>query len=102
MTRPTEQAGAPRWSLYVVRCRDGSLYCGITPDVRARLDAHRAGRGARYLRGRGPLALVADIVVGDRAAASRAEYHFKRLPRPRKLALISQPGRLRRFVSERT
>ncbi|MEL6449018.1 MAG: GIY-YIG nuclease family protein [Pseudomonadota bacterium] len=87
MTRPTEGSD---WSLYVLRCGDGSLYTGISPDVAARLEAHRAGRGSRYLRGRAPLVLVAEVSVGDRAAASRAEYRFKQLARRDKLRLLEQ------------
>ncbi|MEL6200148.1 MAG: GIY-YIG nuclease family protein [Pseudomonadota bacterium] len=87
MTRPTEGSD---WSLYVLRCADGSLYTGISPDVAARLEAHRAGRGSRYLRGRAPLVLVAEVSVGDRAAASRAEYQFKQLARRDKLRLLEQ------------
>ncbi|MEO0616732.1 MAG: GIY-YIG nuclease family protein [Pseudomonadota bacterium] len=87
MTRPTEGSD---WSLYVLRCGDGSLYTGISPDVAARLEAHRAGRGSRYLRGREPLELLAQVTVGDRAAASRAEYRFKQLPRRDKLRLLAR------------
>ncbi|MEL6950747.1 MAG: GIY-YIG nuclease family protein [Pseudomonadota bacterium] len=87
MTRPTEGSD---WSLYVLRCGDGSLYTGISPDVAARLEAHRAGRGSRYLRGREPLELMAEVSVGDRAAASRAEYRFKQLTRRDKLRLLEQ------------
>ena len=87
MTRPTEGSD---WSLYVLRCGDGSLYTGISPAVAARLEAHRAGRGRRYLRGREPLELMAEVSVGDRAAASRAEYRFKQLTRRDKLRLLEQ------------
>ena len=87
MTRPTEGSD---WSLYVLRCGDGSLYTGSSLDVAARLEAHRAGRGSRYLRGRAPLVLVAAVSVGDRAAASRAEYQFKQLARRDKLRLLEQ------------
>lgn len=46
------------WHLYVLRCADGSLYCGITNDLPRRLAQHERGTGARYTRGRGPLKLV--------------------------------------------
>ena len=98
MTRRTD---ASRWSLYVIRCGDGSLYTGISPDVEARLEAHAAGRGSRYLRGRQPLELAAAAAVGDRAAASRAEYRFKRLDRRRKLELLAEDGGLEGFVAAR-
>jgi len=78
-----------RYSLYIVRCGDGTLYTGIATDVDRRVDAHAGSRGAKYLRGRGPIELVFAERVGDRAAASRAEYRVKRLDRQDKEALIA-------------
>lgn len=79
----------PDFSLYVLRCADGSLYTGIASDVQKRLAEHEAGpRGAKYLRGRGPFEIVYSCLVGDRAAASQMEYRVKRLSRARKLDLI--------------
>lgn len=77
------------YSLYIVRCADGSLYTGIATDVARRFEEHVDGpRGAKYLRGRGPLALVFAEPVGDRGRASRLEYRVKRLDRATKTALI--------------
>lgn len=77
------------YSLYIVRCSGGALYTGIATDVGRRLEEHRNGRrGAKYLRGRGPLELVFAEVAGDRARASLLEYRVKKLPRSEKLALI--------------
>jgi predicted GIY-YIG superfamily endonuclease len=76
------------WYLYLVRCGDGTLYTGISNDVARRLAAHLAGRGARYLRGRGPLALARRIRVGDRSSATRIEARVKKFSRARKEALI--------------
>jgi putative endonuclease len=82
------------FSLYILRCADGSLYTGITTDVEKRVAEHASGsRGAKYLRGKGPLELVLAEVVGDRATASRLEYRVKQLPRAQKLELI-EGGRL--------
>lgn len=79
----------PEFSLYILRCADGSLYTGIATDVQKRLAEHEAGpRGAKYLRGRGPLEIVYSSVVGDRAIASQIEYRVKQLSRARKLDLI--------------
>jgi predicted GIY-YIG superfamily endonuclease len=75
------------WVVYVVRCADDSLYCGITNDLPARLAAHDAGKGAKYTRGRGPLALVATQRCRDKRVALRIEHAVKRLKRPEKLAL---------------
>ncbi|MEM7610846.1 MAG: GIY-YIG nuclease family protein [Pseudomonadota bacterium] len=97
MTRPTDRAGA-RWYVYVVRCADDSLYCGISPDVAARMAAHEVGQGARYLRGRGPLKLCAQTPAGDRASASRAEYAFKQLSKRDKENVLGAGSGLARFV----
>ena len=78
-----------RWHVYLVRCGDGTLYCGITNDLAARLAAHRAGKGAKYTRGRGPLELVYKRRVADQSRALRAEARIKRLSRAQKLELIA-------------
>lgn len=79
------------WFLYMVRTGRGSLYTGITTDVQRRLDEHRAGsgRGARSLRGKGPLTLAFQATMADRAMASRLEWRIKQWPRSRKEALIA-------------
>lgn len=88
-------AAGTAWSLYVLRCADGSLYTGIAIDVRRRLADHEHGtRGAKYLRGRGPYRLELAAVVGDRGEASRAERRVKRLPKHRKEALLRNPDML--------
>ena len=73
--------------VYLLRCADGSLYCGWTTDVDRRLAAHNAGRASRYTRARRPVELTALIEVADRSAALREEARIKRLPRAAKLAL---------------
>ena len=79
-----------QFSLYILRCGDGSLYTGIAADVKKRLTEHESGgRGAKYLRGKGPLEVLLSQPVGDRARASRLEYRVKRLPRSQKLALVA-------------
>lgn len=72
------------WHLYVLRCADGSLYCGITNDLPRRLAQHERGTGARYTRGRGPLKLLKAWPAVDRSAALKAEHAFKQLPRSAK------------------
>lgn len=76
------------WYVYILRCGDGTLYTGITDDVKRRLAAHRAGKGAKYTRGRGPLELVYQEQVPDKSAALRRELAIKRLSRPQKEQLI--------------
>lgn len=72
------------WILYVLRCGDGSLYCGITNDLKKRLAAHREGKGARYTRGRGPLKLRRSWPMKNKSQALKAELAFKKLDRPEK------------------
>jgi putative endonuclease len=83
-----------RWSVYLVRARGGALYAGVATDVERRLAEHRAGRGAKCLRGRGPLELVYRRVVGDRGRALRIEHRIKRMPKAEKETLVrAAPGR---------
>lgn len=76
------------WHLYILRCRDGSLYTGITTDVEKRLEAHRSGKGAKYTRGRGPLELLYREQCGDHSAALKRELEIKALTRENKEKLI--------------
>ena len=76
------------WTVYILRCGDGSLYTGITTDLPRRMAAHESGRGAAYTRGRRPLHLVYTERRRGRSAALRREAAIKRLPRHAKLALI--------------
>ena len=76
------------WIVYMLRCRDGSLYTGATNDLGRRLELHRNGRGAAYTRGRAPLDVVYQEVVADRSAALRREWSLKRLSRVEKDQLI--------------
>ena len=76
------------WHLYILRCRDGSLYTGITTDVEKRLEAHRTGKGAKYTRGRGPLELVYREICGTHSTALRRELEIKSLSREEKQKLI--------------
>ncbi len=78
--------------VYLLRCSDGSLYCGWTTDVQRRLAAHGAGTASRYTRSRRPVELALVIRVADRVAALRAEARIKRLPRAAKLRLIEGSG----------
>jgi putative endonuclease len=86
---------ATDFSLYIVRCADGALYTGIATDIDKRLTEHASGvRGAKFLRGRGPLELVFAEIVGDRASALRLEHRVKQLTRAQKLELVSGERRL--------
>ncbi len=73
--------------VYLLRCRDGSLYCGWTDDLERRIATHNAGKGARYTRSRKPVRLVWSEELADRSAALKREIAVKRLTRTQKLAL---------------
>lgn len=77
------------WFVYLLRCGDGTLYCGIALDVGARLEAHRNGKGARYTKGRGPLELVHVEPCPDKSSALRREREIKRMDRALKLELLN-------------
>ena len=78
------------FSVYIVRCADDTYYTGITADVARRIAEHESSpRGAKYLKGRGPLQLVYAEAVGDRSRASQFEYRIKKLDRSDKEELIS-------------
>ena len=81
-------APSPVWHLYLLLCRDGSYYAGITNDLDARFQAHVAGKGARYTRAHPPERILASRAYPDRASASRADWEIKRLPKARKLAWL--------------
>ena len=83
----------PRWSIYMLRCGDGSIYTGIATDVERRLAEHRADGGAKYLRGRGPLEVVFQSEIGSRSLATRAEVRIKRLSRSAKEKFIAARGK---------
>lgn len=80
--------GEGEWIVYIARCRDGSLYTGITNDLPRRLALHNAGRASRYTRARLPVAIVYQEKCRDRSAALKREYALKALAREEKLALI--------------
>lgn len=81
------------WNLYILRCRDGSLYTGITTDVDKRFEAHASGKGAKYTRGRGPLILVYREECGDHSAALKRELEVKKLTRQEKELLIQNSSK---------
>ena len=78
------------WYVYILRCGDGTLYTGITDDIPRRLAAHRAGKGAKYTRGRGPLEVVYTQEVPDKSAALKREIAIKKLTRQEKERLIKE------------
>lgn len=77
------------WYLYIVRCRDGSLYTGIATDVERRFAEHQANKGSKYLRGRGPLELVFKKQIGKKESALKIERLVKKLPKPKKEKIVN-------------
>ncbi|MGH8156545.1 MAG: GIY-YIG nuclease family protein [Rhodanobacter sp.] len=77
------------WFLYLIECRNGAYYAGITNDLVARYRAHQAGKGAKFTRANPPVRLLASATYPDRASASRAEWAVKQLPRSRKFAYVA-------------
>ena len=87
MTKPNENL----WFIYILETNQGTLYTGITTDVERRLQEHGLGKGAKYLRGKGPLTLRFCYQCEGRSVASQLEIKIKRLNRQKKLALIKKP-----------
>jgi putative endonuclease len=75
--------------VYLLRCRDGSLYTGWTSDLERRLARHEAGKASRYTASRLPVELALALPMPDRTAARREEARIKALPRTLKLELIA-------------
>ncbi len=79
-----------RYYVYILRCNDGSLYTGSTPDLAKRLKKHREGTGAKYTRGRSPLHLVYCTSFATKSEALREEMAIKKLSRKEKLKRIEE------------
>ena len=81
--------GARNWFVYMVRCRDGSIYTGITLNLARRVAAHNAGRGAKYTRSRRPVVLVWYRLFDSRTAAAQFEARLKRLRHDQKWGVLT-------------
>jgi putative endonuclease len=89
------------YSIYLVRCRDGSLYTGIAMNVSRRISEHEDSiKGAKYLRGKGPLKLVYQQEIGDRSITSKVESRVKRLSRSEKADVKILSERIKEYLSE--
>ena len=78
------------WFVYIAKCADGTLYTGITTDLKRRIATHNAGSGARYTRSRRPVELVYSEPATDRSSASQREYAIKQLSLAAKRTLICE------------
>jgi putative endonuclease len=81
------------WLTYLLLCADGKIYCGVTNDMKKRLDAHNRGIASRFTRARLPVTLLATSRAMGKAGAFRLEYRIKRLPKDKKLAALTSAQR---------
>jgi predicted GIY-YIG superfamily endonuclease len=93
--------GTTTWTVYLVRCADGSLYAGIARDLEARIDAHNRGVGARYTRSRRPVVVVWQRRRQPPRAARQLEWAIKALCRRDKERLVAGDERLWRALRRR-
>ena len=77
-----------KWCVYILECNDGSLYTGITNNIIKRLDAHNAGNGAKYTRGRLPVILEEYKFVDSKSEALKLEYKVKQQPKHQKIEFL--------------
>ena len=75
------------WFVYILRCSDDTLYTGITNNLERRIEQHNKGKGAKYTRGRGPVALVKSFEVDSKSEALKLEFKIKKLSKEEKLKL---------------
>jgi len=75
------------WFVYIVECRDGSYYTGITDDLNRRIKTHNVGKGAKYTAGRGPVVLRYQEKVKNRSEALKREGEIKKMSRGEKISL---------------
>ena len=76
------------WYVDILLCRDGTLYTGITNDIKKRLLAHEKGKGAKYTKGRGPFKLVYENIFNNQSMAMKEENRIKKLSKVQKLKLV--------------
>src|SRR5438270_1220254 len=88
--KPRARPSGDKWSVYIVRCADGSLYTGITKDVKRRCQQHNAGTASRYTRSRRPVKLIYQEVDPDQSSALKREAAIKAMNRRGKLTMIQQ------------
>ncbi|MEK7105656.1 MAG: GIY-YIG nuclease family protein [Patescibacteria group bacterium] len=79
----------PRWSVYILRCSDNSLYTGIAIDVAARVASHNMGKGAKYTRAHLPVKLVWSEAAKSPRAARMREAEIKKWPKIKKETLVA-------------
>ena len=83
------------WRLYIIECSDGSLYTGITNDIKRRLELHNNGKASRYTRSRRPVTLIHTKRCKSRSDALKKEYALKQLSRNEKEGYLKKHGKSR-------
>jgi putative endonuclease len=83
-----------KWVVYLVRCSDNSLYCGISNDIESRVTEHNSGKGAKYTRSRRPVELIGTSDEMTKSDALKLEYRIKRLPADEKLLELQTAQRI--------
>ncbi len=89
----------PDWYIYLIRCKDESLYTGITTDVARRFAEHQSGNGSKYVRCRRPVTLELQKKVGSRNLALVVEHRIKQLTKAQKECLIRDDSRIDKIIS---
>lgn len=79
-----------KWYVYILKCADDTLYTGITKNLEKRIKQHNEGKGAKYTRGRGPVALVKSFTCNSKGEALKLEYRLKQLSKEEKLNYVPQ------------
>ena len=85
------------WFLYLIRCKHGQLYTGITTDVERRFEEHKSRdkKGSKYLRGKAPLRLVMKKRIGNKSLALKIEAKVKKLSKVKKELLVDGKIKIR-------
>ena len=78
------------WYVYLLECRDDSLYCGITNNVKQRMDTHKKGKGSKYVKRKGYKQLLHVVKVADKSTALKEEYKIKKMRRNDKITYVMQ------------
>jgi putative endonuclease len=73
------------WSVYLLECKDGSFYTGISDNVQKRMEKHKSGKGSKYVSAKGFYRLIAFKEYSNKSEALKAEYGVKQLPKEEKL-----------------
>jgi len=90
------------WFLYLIRCKDNSLYTGITTDVKRRFQEHQGNdrKGSKYLRGKAPLTLVLKKKIGDKSLTSKIEAKVKKLPKFKKELFVKGKIKIKEIIDQ--